>query len=273
MELMHSSLSKAVSTAVVAAAISASALAQVDIKTHKLCLDARDYTGCIDALTPKPKPERVNPDLQQASEEPKPRLQTPAVLVSLDQRLLELQAAGSLKNLCERTNDIKECVYGIGEWKPEDLERVKMLAHACFDKCMLDVFGFYRDHRTGRDIPAVRTKDFDGAAPSRGFEVTIYPVAMRVFRYEGCAGCELTYQYPLRLKAVVGNNPPIELPMTSRGGYYIPGHFRRLVLDRPNDAVMLEAVTSEGEFNIKISSKALASYRQMLTRLDYAKVY
>ena len=273
MELMLSLLKKGVWLAVATSAISTSALAQVDIKTHKLCLDARDYTGCIDALTPKPKPERVDPAPKKVSDTPQPRPQTPAVLVSLDQRLLELQAAGSLKSLCERTNDIKECVYGIGEWKPRELERVKMLTHACFDKCMLDVFGFYRDHRTGRDIPAVRTKDFDGAAPSRGFEVTIYPVAMRVFRYEGCAGCELTYQYPLRLKAVVGKNTPVELPMTSRGGYYVPGKFRRLVLDRPNDEVTLQAVTSEGEFNIKISSKTLASYRRMLTKLNYAKVY
>ena len=273
MELMRSSLSKLLSIAVAAAALSGAALAQVDIKTHELCLDARDYTGCVDSLLPKKAPESYNTVQPQASEAPAPRLRTPAVLVSLDERLLELQEARSLKRLCESTNDIKECVYGIGEWKPRDLERVKLMSHACFDKCMLDVFGFYRDHQTGRDIPAVRTKDFDGAAPSRGFGVTLYPVAMRVFRYEGCAGCELTYQYPLRLKAVVGKNVPIELPMTSRGGFYLPGRFRRLVLDRPTEEVALQATTSEGEFSIKISSKALAAYRQMLARLNYAKVY
>ena len=270
---MLSSLSKAVSIAVAAAALSSTALAQVDIKTHKLCLDARDYTGCVDALLPQKTPESSNPVQPQAYEAPKPRLRTPAVLISLDERLLELQEARSLKRLCESTNNIKECVYGIGEWKPRDLERVKMMSHACFDKCMLDVFGFYRDHQTGRDIPAVRTKDFDGAAPSRGFEVTLYPIAMRVFRYEGCAGCELTYQYPLRLKAVVGNSAPVELPMTSRGGFYIPSSLRRLVLDRPEDETTLQAVTSEGEFSIKISDKALAAYRQMLNRLNYAEVY
>ena len=273
MELMLSSLSKAVSIAVAATALSSVALAQVDVKTHKLCLDARDYTGCVDALLPRKIPNSSNPVQPQASEAPKPRLPRPAVLVSLDERLIELQEAGSLKRLCETSNDIKECIYGIGEWKPIDLERAKMMTHACFDKCMLDVFGFYRDYRTGRDIPAVRTKDFDGAAPSRGFEVTLYPVAMRVFRYEGCAGCELTYQYPLRLKAVVGKSVPIELPMTSRGGFYLPGRFRRLVLDRPTEEVALQATTSEGEFSIKISSKALAAYRQMLARLNYAKVY
>ena len=265
--------SKAVFSAGAAVVLSSTAWAQVDVKTHKLCLDARDYTGCVDALTPKLKPESSKSDTPKAPEDLMPRLRTPAVLVSLDQRLLELQEARSLKRLCESTNDIKECVYGIGEWKPRDLERVKMMSHACFDKCMLDIFGFYRDHQTGRDIPAVRTKDFDGAAPSRGFEITLYPVAMRVFRYEGCAGCELTYQYPLRLKAVVGNSAPLELPMTSRGGFYIPSSLRRLVLDRPDDETTLEAVTSEGEFNIKISGKALAAYRQMLIRLNYAKVY
>ena len=273
MELMLILLSRAVSTAVAAAALSSTALAQVDIKTHELCLDARDYTGCVDALLPPKTPESSNPVQPQASEAPKPRLRTPTVLVSLDERLVELQEARSLKRLCESTNNIKECVYGIGEWKPRDLERVKMMSHACFDKCMLDVFGFYRDHRTGRDIPAVRTKDFDGAAPSRGFEVTLYPVAMRVFRYEGCAGCELTYQYPLRLRALVGKNSSVELPMLSRGGFYIPSNLRRLLLDRPNDEVALQAVTSEGEFSVKISTKALASFRQMLARLSYAKVY
>ena len=271
--MMLSWLSKAVFSAGAAVVLSSTAWAQVDVKTHKLCLDARDYTGCVDALTPKLKPESSKYDTPKAPEDLMPRLRTPAVLVSLDQRLLELQEARSLKRLCESTNDIKECAYGIGEWKPRDLERVKMMSHACFDKCMLDIFGFYRDHQTGRDIPAVRTKDFDGAAPSRGFEITLYPVAMRVFRYEGCAGCELTYQYPLRLKAVVGNSAPLELPMTSRGGFYIPSSLRRLVLDRPDDETTLEAVTSEGEFNIKISGKALAAYRQMLIRLNYAKVY
>ena len=68
MKSMLSLLKKGVWISVATSAISSSALAQVDIKTHKLCLDARDYTGCIDALTPKPKPERVDPVHKQVSD-------------------------------------------------------------------------------------------------------------------------------------------------------------------------------------------------------------
>ena len=120
---------------------------------------------------------------------------------TLDNYLPELKDARSLSNFCKNYVDIFECKRGIGEWKPRALESVKMNSLICFDKCPLDVFGFYRNSATGRDMPAVRTKDFDGSAPSRGHEITFYPVAVKIFRYEGCSGCELTYTYPTGVKA------------------------------------------------------------------------
>jgi hypothetical protein len=192
--------------------------------------------------------------------------------MSLDSKIVELKSAGSLLSLCKQDPGIKECQDAIGEWKPEQLERAKMQAPSCFDKCMLDVFGFYRDFNSGRDIPAVRTKDFDASAPSRGFEVTLYPVAAQVFRYEGCAGCELVLQYPISLQAQIGK-VSYELPILARGGYYLPSTFRRAILDSPGKDFSLYATTSEGSYSVEISKKAADEYRRMLRVLEYDKVH
>ena len=61
---------------------------------------------------------------------------------SLDYRIVELKEARSLAALCAKDPQIKECRFAIGEWKPNELERVKLEVPACFDQCMLDVFGF-----------------------------------------------------------------------------------------------------------------------------------
>ena len=191
--------------------------------------------------------------------------------VSLDQRVVELKEARSLSALCQQEPQIKECRFAIGEWKPAELERVKLEAPACFDQCMLDVFGFYKDPDTSREIPAVRTKDFDGAAPSRGFEVTFYPVAMRLLRYEGCAGCALIYQYPTKVTALI-NGQSYNMPILARGGYYVPSGLRRAVLASPSSALVLDARTTEGQFKVNISAKALNAYAEMLRLLQYDKV-
>lgn len=166
---------------------------------------------------------------------------------------------------------MKECQFAIGEWKAADLERVKLEAPACFDQCMLDVFGFYKDPDTSREIPAVRTKDFDGAAPSRGFEVTFYPVAMRLLRYEGCAGCALIYQYPTKVTARI-NGQSYNMPILARGGYYVPSGLRRAILASPSSPLVLDARTTEGQFKVNISAKALNAYAEMLRLLQYDKV-
>ena len=101
------------------------------------------------------------------------------------------------------------------------------LAKACFKSLV-----FLQTLPDRSYISAARIETSDSAAPSRG-AVTICPVATRVFRYEGCTGCEPTYQHPLGLTAVVGKNPPVEQPMASRGGFYLPILFRCLVPDRP----------------------------------------
>lgn len=190
---------------------------------------------------------------------------------SLDYRIVELKEARSLAALCSKDPQIKECRLAIGEWKPDELERVKLDVPACFDQCMLDVFGFHKDSESFREIPAVRTKDFDAAAPSRGFEVTFYPVALRLFRYEGCAVCALIYQYPTKAMARM-DGQSFNLPMLARGGYYMPSGLRRIIISSPGSPLSFIATTSEGEFTVNISSKAVAEYAKMLRLLNYDKV-
>ena len=187
---------------------------------------------------------------------------------TLDNFLVELKKAKSLTSLCQTDLKILECQKAIGGWKPEKFERVKMEVPACFDQCMLDAFGFYRDSQSGKDIPAVRTKDFDASAPSRGFEATLYPVAIKIFRYEGCAGCALTYQYPTKLAAEHGKKT-FDLPVLTRGGYYLPSTLRKAILRDPSQELQFRAKTTEGEFIMEISAKSISEYTKMLKLLKY----
>ncbi len=190
---------------------------------------------------------------------------------SLDYNIVALKESRSLAALCVKDPQIKECHFAIGEWKPEELERVKLEVPICFDQCMLDVFGFYKDPETSREIPAVRTKDFDSSAPSRGFEAVFYPVALRLFRYEGCAGCALIYQYPTKVTAQI-NGQSYGLPILARGGYYIPSGLRRAIINAPSSPLALRATTSEGDFMVNISTKAVGEYAKMLRLLQYDQV-
>ena len=193
------------------------------------------------------------------------------VYESLDNYLVELKQIGSLTSLCKEDLRIIECKKAIGDWKPEKFARAKLEAPACFDRCMLDSFGFYKDSQTGKEIPAVRTKDFDASAPSRGFEATLYPIAVRLFRYEGCAGCALTYQYPVKLNAEIGKES-FSLPILTRGGYYLPSGLRKLILKDPSQQFKFRAKTTEGEFVMYISEKSVAEYVRMLKLLNYDQV-
>ena len=121
---------------------------------------------------------------------------------------------------------------------------------------------------SGKDIPAVRTKDFDATAPSRGFEATLFPVAVKIFRYEGCAGCALTYQYPTKLVAEHGKNT-FNLPLLTRGGYYLPSTLRKSILKDPSKELQFRAKTTEGEFIMEISEKSISEYTKMLKLLEY----
>ncbi len=187
---------------------------------------------------------------------------------SLDNYLVELRQFRSLSELCRSDLKIIECKNAIGEWKPEKLQRIKLEAPACFDQCMLDSFGFYKNSVSGKEIPAVRTKDFDASAPSRGFEATFFPIALRIFRYEGCAGCALTYQYPTKLDAELGKKI-FSLPIIARGGYYLPTAFRKAIIKDPSKEFNLRAKTTEGEFMMRISAKAVSEYIKMLKLLQY----
>ena len=187
---------------------------------------------------------------------------------TLDNFLPELKREKSLTSLCKKNLRILECQKAIGEWKIEKFERAKLEVPACFDQCMLDAFGFYKDSQSGKEIPAVRTKDFDASAPSRGFEATLFPVAIKIFRYEGCAGCALTYQYPTKLVAEHGKNTFV-LPLLTRGGYYLPATFRKSILRDPSKELQFRAKTTEGEFIMEISAKAISEYIKMLKLLKY----
>ena len=190
---------------------------------------------------------------------------------SLDEHLAELKAAGSLAALCRQQPAIRECQIAIGEWKPAQLEQAKLQAPICYDRCDVDVFGFYRDPESRRDIPAVRTKDFDGAAPSRGFDVTLYPVAIQVVRYEGCAGCALIYQYPMSV-AINASGKSFVLPRLTREGFYMPAAARRALLSAPDQSVTLSVTTAEGDSVVRLSSKAHSAYRKMLRILSYDNI-
>ena len=187
---------------------------------------------------------------------------------TLDNYLVELKREKSLTSLCKKDLRILECKKAIGEWKPEKFERVKLEVPACFDQCMLDAFGFYKDSQSGKEIPAVRTKDFDASAPSRGFEATLFPVAIKIFRYEGCTGCALTYQYPTKLVAEHGENT-FDLAILTRGGYYLPATLRKSILRDPSKELQFRAKTTEGEFIMEISAKSIAEYTKMLKLLKY----
>ena len=195
---------------------------------------------------------------------------------SLDDYVFRLKSEGSLERFCEKFPDVNECIFGIGSWKSEEIGRVKMESLVCFDQCPLDEFGFYRNNVSGLDIPAVRTKDFDGSAPSRGHMVTMYPIAFKVIRYEGCAGCELTYTYPLRLVAnFAGRN--YQLPRISRSGFYVPSALRREIALNPDLPFSLSSSTTKvykgaksgQKETIFFSKKAMKSYSEMLRLLKF----
>lgn len=190
---------------------------------------------------------------------------------SLDYNIVALKDSRSLAALCVKDPQIKECRFAIGEWKPEELERVKLAVPTCIDQCMLDVFGFYKDPETSREIPAVRAKDFDSSAPSRGFEAVFYPVALRLFRYEGCAGCALIYQYPTKVTAQI-NGQSYGLPILARGGYYVPSGLRRAIINASSSPLTLRATTSEGDYTVNVSTKAVSEYAKMLRLLQYDQV-
>jgi len=94
---------------------------------------------------------------------------------------------------------------------------------------------------------------------------------MRLLRYEGCAGCALIYQYPTKVTAQI-NGQSYNMPILARGGYYVPSGLRRAILASPSSALVLDARTTEGQFKVNISAKALNAYAEMLRLLQYDKV-
>lgn len=192
---------------------------------------------------------------------------------SLDLRFHEIKEYGSLTGFCNANPSVLECVFGIGDWKPEALERIKSASMQCFDSCPADTYGFVISPHGKRDYPEVNTKDFDGSAPSRGVEFRLYPLSFQILKYEGCAGCSLVKQTP---KDVYLNyqDKIIRLPMLGYGIFYVP---------RPARKLLLHAADAKQPVNIKLdfikksedkvlSSAAVGEYARMIKELNYSAI-
>ena len=65
------------------------------------------------------------------------------------------------------------------------------------------------------------------------------------------------------------NGQSYVLSTISRGGYCIPSGLTRTILASPLSPLTLDARTTEGQFTVNISAKALSSYTEMLQLLKY----
>ena len=52
----------------------------------------------------------------------------------------------------------------------------------------------------------------------------------------------------------------------------MPGGLRRAIINAPTSPLTLQAATSEGDFTVNISSKAVSEYAKMLRLLKYDQV-
>ena len=77
-----------------------------------------------------------------------------------------------------------------------------------------------------KEYPLVVTKDFDPSHPSKGIEFKLFPVAMNIHKYEGCAGCPHIKSFPISARLVTLKNEIVELPLIARGTFYLPKKFR-----------------------------------------------
>ena len=197
---------------------------------------------------------------------------TTAKAQSLDSYAAEIKIYGGLSKLCSQLPGIDICKYAVGDWKPNELERVKALSPYCIESCGYDAFGFVRTSSNEREYPVVKTKDFDPSAPNRGTEASLYPVAIEIVKYEGCSGCPLIKSFPLKAE-ITSPGTKIELPSLGRGTFYIPSEFRRRVL---NGSIKVGAIISytlsRSSEDMRLSTAAIDEYAKMLRSLSYDKI-
>lgn len=189
---------------------------------------------------------------------------------SLDMRFSELRHHGGMARFCVSNSSVDECRTAIGEWKPAELEAVISQSIQCTDTCPLDTFGFVYSSNGSRIFPQVATKDFDGGAPSRGIEFRLFPVAVEILKYDGCAGCPLIKASP-RSVEVITSTGRIHLPLLGYGVFYLPRAFRSLALANAGTGLGIEAIVDLGKSKEKrtISTSAVKEYAKMLVALNY----
>ena len=195
---------------------------------------------------------------------------TTASANGLDDHYWEISKFGGLAGLCREKPQIQECAFGIGDWKPALLEKVKASSPFCIEDCGLDSFGFVQRSSGGREFPVVVTKDFDPSKPSKGINFSLFPVAIEIYKYTGCAGCPHIKKYPTSAVATLGVQR-IDLPLLGRGVFYLPSSFRRYVLNGLGDGrkIGIEIGEDESKEIGFISDKAGAEYAKMLKALSY----
>lgn len=195
---------------------------------------------------------------------------TTAQASSLDEHFTKIKASGGLAALCINNPTIDECRIAIGDWKPQEIERVRSQSIQCTDACPLDTYGFVKSSDGSRTAPQVSTKDYDGASPSRGVEFRLFPVAIEILKYEGCSGCPLIKTSPRHAWART-NEGNIKLPLIGYGVFYLPRAFRRLSLASRTAGTEVEIIVDYGKSKEirRISKTATKEYATMLMDLNY----
>lgn len=193
---------------------------------------------------------------------------------SLDDYFHMISPLGGMSALCSKYPKIEECISATGEWSPDKLELVKTRAPVCIDVCPLDQYGFVQSSFGGREYPTVRTKDFDASSASRGAEVSMYPVALEIFDYDGCTGCSHVKTFPSALEARLQDGSWLRLPRIGRGVYYLPRWFRVLAMTsaQSGHGIEVRLFFNNNSRIRRISSKAVAEYALMLEELGYASI-
>lgn len=192
---------------------------------------------------------------------------------SLDDKYTEIKKYGSLYGFCKENMNIEECRNGIGAWNQKELERVKTLVTTCIDRCPQDTFGFVQTSDGEREYPEIETKDFDGWSPSRGVEFKMYPIAISILKYEGCAGCALTKSSPVNAALQLRHNS-VHLPMLGYGTFYMPRAARVLAMKAAEESAPLTVNLEFGKSKETrmISSEAIKEYLKMLQLLGYSQL-
>ncbi len=194
----------------------------------------------------------------------------PGITDSLDLRYTELKTYGGLASFCVSNPKVDECMFAIGDWKPLQLEKIKNSSIQCIDVCPLDIFGFVRSSDGQREYASVATKDFDAGSPSRGVAFKLFPIAVEILKYEGCAGCPLIQTSPISAYLLISSGK-VELPLIGYGVFYLPQAARKVMvangLSELPGTVEIEFANSK-EIRT-LSGKSLSQYAKMTATLNY----